>query len=227
MRAECQEIRELCAEIALGIASGEERARVLDHAAGCRECRREIEQLTAVTDELLLLAPEAEPPHGFEERVLARIVPPKPQRRTFGRRLLRPALAAAAGAAIASAILVVNYGDDHKLANEYRQALAAADGSRFVAMPLRDGAGVKRGSVSLYQGKPSWLVIALSPGQRQAVTGAELVSRAGRRVSLPGFALRGGVWGGRLPIGLAQVASVQLTGPGGGSVLVAYTRAHW
>jgi hypothetical protein len=226
MRADCEEIRELCAEMALGIASGEERARVLDHAAGCRDCRRELEQLTAVTDELLFLAPEAEPPRGFEERVLARIAPPKPPRR-LARRFLRPVVAVAAGAAIASVALVIGYSGDHRLANEYRQALAAADGSRFVAAPVRDGAGVKRGSVSLYQGKPSWLVVALSPGERRAVARAEVVSRSGKRFALPGFALRGGVWGGPLPIAPGEVASVQLIGPAGGSVFVAYTRAAW
>jgi Putative zinc-finger len=227
MRAECEDIRELLAELALGIAGGEERARVLDHATGCRDCRRELEQLTTVTDELLLLAPEAEPPRGFEERVLARIAPRPPRRSAFTRRLLRPALAIAAGAAIASAALVAGYSGDHRLANEYRQALAAADGSRFVAMPLRDGAGVKRGSVSLYEGKPSWIVVALSPGGRRPVSAAEVVSRTGRRIALRGFALRGGVWGGPLPIGLGQVASVQLTGPRGSSLLVAYSHAHW
>ena len=148
MRADCEEIHEITAELALGIASGEERARALAHAAHCRDCRRELEQLTKVVDDLLLVAPEEEPPAGFEDRVLAAIGPPKTARKRFRIRAWRPLVAVAVGAAIASAVLVNVYHDDHKLANEYRQALAAADGSRFVATPLRDAAGVKRGSLA-------------------------------------------------------------------------------
>jgi hypothetical protein len=119
------------------------------------------------------------------------------------------------------------YHDDHKLANEYRQSLAAADGSRFVATPLRDAAGVKRGSLSLYDGKPSWLVLALAGQQRNEPVRAELVTRSGRRVPLRGFALRSGVWGGPLPVPLDQVASVQLLDHAGRSALVAFVNRHW
>ena len=77
---------------------------------------------------------------------------------------------------VRTAAMVVAYHADHKLANEYRQALAAADGSRFVAVPLRDAAGVKRGSLSLYKGKPSWLLLAVSSQQASKPTRAELVA---------------------------------------------------
>jgi hypothetical protein len=227
MRADCDEIREITAELALGIASGEERARALAHAAHCRDCRRELEQLTKVVDDLLLVAPEQDPPAGFEERVLAAIAPPKPARRSFRIRALRPLAAVAAGAAIASAALVSVYHDDHQLANEYRQALAAANGSRFVAMPLRDPAGVKRGSLSLYDGKPSWLVLAVATPQRETPVRAELVTRSGKRMPLRGFGLRSGVWGGPLPVKLDQVASLQLLDPSGRSALVAYVNHRW
>jgi len=227
MRADCEEMREITAELALGIASGEERARVLAHAAHCRDCRRELEQLTKVVDDLLLVAPEEEPPAGFEDRVLAAIAPPRRARRPLRIRAWRPLAAVAAGAALASAVLVSAYHDDHKLASEYRQALAAADGSRFVAMPLRDGAGIKRGSLSLYEGKPSWLVLAVANQQPNAPVRAELVTRAGKRIALRGFALRSGVWGGPLPVPLGHVASLQLLDRGGRSALVAYVNGHW
>ena len=228
MRADCEEIREITAELALGIASGEERARALEHVAQCRDCRRELGQLTHVVDDLLVLAPEEDPPAGFEERVLGAMAPAKkPSRKPFRIRALRPLAAVAVGAAIASAALVIAYHDDHKLAGEYRQALAAADGSRFVAMPLRDGAGTKRGSVSLYKGSPSWLVVALRPQQRNRPVRAELVTRSGKRLAVAGFALRSGVWGGPLPVPLEQVASVQLLDHQGRSALVAFVNRHW
>jgi hypothetical protein len=226
MRPECDEIRPLTAELALGVASGEERARVLEHASECRECRQELEQLTGVVDDLLLLAPEAEPSAGFEDRVLRAIAPPKRKRWALGRRLMQPALAATAAAALAAGLVAVHYRGDHKLASQYRQALAAADGTRFEAVPLRDPAGVKRGSVSLYKGKPSWVLVAIPAGAAQPVR-AEIVSRSGAHVPLTGFKLRNGVWGGPLPMAFNQIASVQLLDAQGHSALVAFMRAHW
>jgi hypothetical protein len=227
MRADCDEIREITAELALGIAAGEDRARALEHVAHCRDCQRELAQLTHVVDDLLVVAPEADPPAGFEERVLRAIAPKKPARKPFRIRAWRPLVALAAGAAIASAAMVVAYHDDHKLANEYRQALAAADGSRFVAVPLRDAAGVKRGSLSIYKGEPSWLVLAVRSPQTTKPVRAELVTRSGKHLPLAGFALRSGVWGGPLPVPLEQVASVQLQDGQGHSALVAFVNRHW
>jgi Putative zinc-finger len=226
MRPECEDIQSLTAELALGIASGEDRARVLKHAATCRDCSKSLEQMTGVTDQLLLLAPAEEPPSGFEERVLAQIQP-REIRVPLRRRLFRPLVAAAVGAALASGVLVASFNNDVQLASEYRQALAAANGTRFAAVPLRDGAGVKRGSVSMYKGNPSWLVVALPANAHVPVQGAEIVSRSGQRIPLDGFQLRSGVWGGALPLPLEKVASVQLLGPGGRSELVGYMNKNW
>ncbi|WP_116949371.1 zf-HC2 domain-containing protein [Jiangella endophytica] len=69
----CGEVADALAEVATGAASGPDRARVLAHLADCPDCRRELEELTRVADEVLLIAPEHDPPAGFEGAVLARI----------------------------------------------------------------------------------------------------------------------------------------------------------
>src|SRR5262245_62343747 len=99
----CEETRELAAELALGIVEGEERGRALEHLADCNECRRRVDELAEVADELLMLAPEREVPVGFESRALAPLRPARrPSRRRRRLRLaLVPATAAIAGAAIA------------------------------------------------------------------------------------------------------------------------------
>src|SRR5262245_20276203 len=95
----CEQTRELAAELALGIADGQERARALEHLSHCAECRRAVAELTEVTDELLLVASVHEPRAGFESRVLARIEAPRPAARR-ARRWKRPLLVLApAGAA--------------------------------------------------------------------------------------------------------------------------------
>ena len=54
---ECDQIRDLAPELALGIADGAERASALRHVANCPDCRRVLDELSTVSDELLLLAP--------------------------------------------------------------------------------------------------------------------------------------------------------------------------
>ena len=75
----CERMRDLAPEIALGIADGEERAEALRHLSTCGECRRVVEQLSQVADELLVLAPVQEPPAGFESRVVEAMGLPEPR----------------------------------------------------------------------------------------------------------------------------------------------------
>ncbi len=69
----CDELRAMAAEVALGILSGAERADALGHMEHCVSCRVLVEGLAQTGDSLLLLAPEADPPMGFESRVAARV----------------------------------------------------------------------------------------------------------------------------------------------------------
>jgi anti-sigma factor RsiW len=98
MDPRCEELREQAPELALGIVEGEERGRALEHLADCPDCRRRVEELSEVADELLLLAPHKEVPVGFESRVLSRVLPSPPPRRR--RRRLALVLAPAASPAI-------------------------------------------------------------------------------------------------------------------------------
>jgi Putative zinc-finger len=218
----CDETRDLLPEIALGIADGAERARVLAHVADCSECRRELERQSAIADELLVLAPEEEPPVGFELGVLGSMQPPAPPPRR--RSIVRP-LAVAAVVALAIAItagaMQVNAREDRRLADHYRATLAQANGTYFGARRLADPAGRVGGVAFVYQGSPSWIVITVDPAFRASVADAEVVDRGGRRIPLRAFRLAGGAWGGALPLDLGAVAAVHLTGEDGRSVLVA------
>ena len=69
----CAAARELAPDLALGLLPGAERARLLAHLAGCASCDALVAELADVADSLLLLAPGADPPPGFESAVLARI----------------------------------------------------------------------------------------------------------------------------------------------------------
>ena len=57
------------AGLALGLR-GRGEAELVGHIAICGTCTAHLEDLVAVADTLSLLAPEADPPSGFEARLL-------------------------------------------------------------------------------------------------------------------------------------------------------------
>ena len=186
----CEQIRDLAAEIALGIADGEERAEALRHLSTCGECRRVVEQLSQVADELLVLAPVQEPPAGFESRVveamgLQEAAPRRRSARWLSPRWLAPRLGPVlATAAVTAAALIGVYHDDHQTAERYRESLAAADGRYFQAEPMADENGARSGVAFGYEGSPSWVLLTVDAAHRDGVTRGELVTRDGRTIAL-------------------------------------------
>lgn len=220
MDRRCDETRAIAAELALGIADGEERGRALQHMAECAACRAEVEKLSELADELLLLAPEREPPVGFESRVLGELRP-APRRRRLRRLAL--ALAPVAAAAAAAAITLGIVSEDVRLADRYRDTLSAADGREFDAYALRAASGQPAGEVFAYQGSPSWLLMTVERGHRTGWKGAELVMDDGRRVPIRWFYLRPdwGSCGGAVGVDLERVSVLRVVPKRGGEPLVA------
>jgi hypothetical protein len=223
----CEHVRDLAAEIALGIAVGEERAEALRHLSTCGECRRSVEEFSQIADELLMLAPVQEPPAGFESRVVEGLGLRLPPRRRLPRWLtprwvgprLAPALAAAA---VTAATLIAVYHDDRETAERYRETLAQAGGQYFQAEPMADETGTRGGVAFGYEGSPSWVLLTVDPAHRAAVTRGELTTKDGRTIALPSLELdRNGSWGGAIPVSLYKVASIRLLGDSPGEILQA------
>ena len=217
--ARCEEIRALAPEIALGILEGEERADALEHLAGCPDCRRHVEQLSQVADELLLLAPHREVPVGFESRALAPLRPKsRPRRRRRWLQVLTPATAAVAAAAITLAIV----SGDLRTASHYRHTLDAAHGKEFESYELRQG-DARTGTVFSYKGSPSWILVNVDPANRAGLKGAELVTDDGTRIPLGWFNLdSSGSSGGSIPVDPDHVTVLRLQPAGGGAPLIAH-----
>jgi len=70
---QCEAVQDELAELALGAVSGRRRAELLEHTGSCPRCLAELERLSIVADTLLQLAPRAEPPLGFEMRLVQRL----------------------------------------------------------------------------------------------------------------------------------------------------------
>ena len=105
MTIDCTRFHALVDELALDLLTGADRADALGHLDECHFCRSEMASLTDAADELLLLAPAVAPDAGFDDRVLARLVPP-PRRHAVTdmprarRRRIAPGLVAAAAAIV-------------------------------------------------------------------------------------------------------------------------------
>ena len=221
----CEELQDLAPEIALGTIEGEERAEALRHLATCGDCRRVVDQLTAVADELLMIAPVEEPPVGFESRVIDALgFQRRAPRRRLSRRLLAwlgPPLAAAAATAVA---LVGVYHDDRVIAERYRNTLDEANGQYFQAEPLRDGTGTEAGVAFGYQGDPSWMLVTVDPDHRDQVRAPSSSPATDERSGSRASSLEpDGSWGGAIPVNLYDVSAIRLLGDSPGEVLEAST----
>jgi hypothetical protein len=219
---DCEHLRELGAEIALGIADGEDRAWALDHLADCPECRQRIERLSALADELLLIAPAAEPPAGFEARVADSIKPSDraPARLGRARRLALPLGAALVAAACAAAAVWFALGNDRDLADSYREVLAVANGEYFDAVPFEGPGGKQVGYVYGYQGRTSWVLAVVYDGVPAGRYELEAVTADGRKLALRSLEVAAGHGsaGGATPVAYEQLAQVRLLDSGGREV---------
>lgn len=106
----CREWKESLGPLALGGLSGEEEAALRAHLEGCRECRAELDSLTAVARLLALADPERletapSPPAELADRVAAKIGAERRGER--GRRWRRGLALSGATAAVATAAVAI------------------------------------------------------------------------------------------------------------------------
>jgi hypothetical protein len=146
----CAEVRELAPELALGIVGGPERAEALQHASECGPCRSLVGELAEAADALPLLAAEAEPPPGFEERVLVALKAP----RRRNRRRIAALVAVTAAAATIVSIVGVRVVES---VQETNRIVSAASDVRSAQMNGANGLDV--GNVFVSNGTPSSVVV--------------------------------------------------------------------
>jgi Putative zinc-finger len=208
-RPTCEEIQVLAPEVALGIASGDERALVLAHARSCSDCRKVMEELSVTADALLLLGPLDDPSSGFESTVLAKMQSAHHRPTRVGSKLAAVALASALLTGVVAFRIT---SDDRRVATHYREALAVADGKYFGVVPLHAAGGDRAGHLFAYEGHPSWVFLIfatpLEPGRYEA----ELETPEGRTMSLGTLQVDAGdvTWGRDLPVGLDELGLVRV-----------------
>jgi hypothetical protein len=218
----CDEFAEVAAELALGVLTGRERAEALAHLETCDNCRETVRQLSMTGEDLAGLLPAAEPPAGFEARVLSRIGIPAPVPEPAPSPGPGPGSAPAPGGrlrrsrrllAVAAVVAVLAGGAGGwglRAATAQRgtapAAAAAPVASSLTPAPLLSVARQRVGTVFYYQGNPRWMymVVDLSSGQHGSVSGTvtcQLAGADGHYTTVGTFRLTSGYggWGGPDP----------------------------
>jgi anti-sigma factor RsiW len=158
----CSTVEALAPELALGLVDGPERAEVIAHLEHCSRCRELVEDLARTGDRVVLLAPGAEPPVGFETRVVDRIrasrdvaATPEPQRRWLRREVVAWAAAAACLVALIAVGLFTRRGDTVESAS------------------MTAPAGFEVGEAVLRDSDPAWLFVSVPEWRRWLVDDIE------------------------------------------------------
>ncbi|MEU2553060.1 zf-HC2 domain-containing protein [Streptomyces sp. NPDC014684] len=230
----CGRLRELGAELALGVLGGRERAEAVEHLEHCADCREYIEHLTLVGDRLIGLLPGREPPPGFETRAARALTGDttadegRPHARAPGRlredlygRVRRSRLRLAS-AAVAFAVAAGFAGWGIGTAVEQVTASPAATETMLVGdlTSARSGGG-PGGEVYAHSGRPGWVFMTVDltgPGAGYNGKVTCLLERSdGTTVRLGEFPVRDGrgAWGVAAPVDAAAVSGARLTSPDG------------
>lgn len=171
------EVRELAPELALGIAAGEQRARALAHIAYCTECRTLVDELSRAADSMLLIAPQKEPPIGFEAQAVQRVRGLRPRHRLR----LAAAFTSVAFIAIGLTWIVMQAATarDRDLADRYLALLVGRSQGELFATALRTADGGRAGQVLAYEGTSNhWIFVVVTAKSGNGIHDVVLTPRA-------------------------------------------------
>lgn len=222
-RYSCEQVREIAAEVALGIAPAKERARALEHLVSCSECRAHVQELSSVADEILLLAPESEPPVGFESRVIDSFETKVAKRSAT--RILLAAAALIVVAAVAAGGTYLAGGHSRALASRWASVLGGDNDPSFAASPLTNPSSrFRAGHAFLLRGSPSWVYVEVeAPSSFSGTYGVQLVTSAGKVMPVGSVTYKEGrgSWGRAIDQGGSTITGLQCTDENGKVVLTA------
>ncbi|MER6026832.1 hypothetical protein [Streptomyces sp. NPDC001851] len=233
----CDTLREIGAELALGVLCGSERAEAVAHLDRCADCREYVRQLTLVGDRLIGLLPCSDPPSGFEARVARSLAqqaaaqegggPARASGRTprrFRDRARRARRARLRLAAVAGTLAVAVGFAGWAVGTAVQEATVSAPATVSEPMLVGDmiaASGRSVGEFYAHPGSHAWVFMSVDlAGRRSSYTGTVscLLERAdGSMVDVGSFSVRGGRgdWGVGAPGDLSAVLRARLTSPDG------------
>ena len=177
----CVAFEEDLAALALKTLTGRRRGEVMSHVAGCQRCVAELVELTEASDLLLVLAPEAEAPLGFESRLAQRLEFSVPA--TARALWRRPILIALGGTLmLLSALLAGTVVGEHRAPPP-----ATSTHSANLTSAVAGGSAQVVGKATLLSGTPTWLVMTLDYTGWTGRVSCQVTLRGGRTETLGTF----------------------------------------
>jgi hypothetical protein len=153
--------------MALGKSTTTERRLILKHVRSCESCRAFLREMHEVADQVLFAAPSADPPPGFEQRVLNALGPHKSPRVIQLRWVAFAAVfALTLGALWARLLPRIFESEQDRLAAQYIQALETLGGKALYASRLESITGEDVGSLFVYEGNPSWMFLTIEDAEK-------------------------------------------------------------
>jgi hypothetical protein len=207
------------ADLALGQLDGRRRAVLLQHVESCPRCLAQVERLTMAADGVVHLAPELEPPVGFENRLFDRFTQAAtPASVTAAHRWglggrWRPRTTRARLGLVATAALMALLGVGAGW------ALRGGDGANPASTQARPaleaeliGSGKSHGEVYVSAGRPAWLTMTVKSVAVSGTVQCRITTDRGVSYVLGSFSLHDGhgTWDAALPVAADQVERAQL-----------------
>lgn len=200
-------------ELALSVLTGRDRARVLAHVDSCPRCADELERLARTADTVVQVAPEVEPPLGFDVRLFERMgVADHTARRRFGRHFPRWMPVAAAAAVVALALgLGLGLSSGTPTAPP-RSALHGNTSRPVVASAALVDGGQMVGHVVAFGGKNPWMSMVLADSSAHGWVSCVVVTDSGKRQTLGTFESKAGygAWGVPLHVDPSRLRAAEV-----------------
>ena len=196
----CAEFHDSAAELALGVLTGRERAEALAHLDYCEACREHVRSLTVTSEKMLSLLPTAEPPAGFETRVMDRLGLAAPASQPLRHRRRRPAWGhgfsprrVLAAAAVVVGLLAAALGGWGLHATATPTASSSLTTGKMIATDDHSQVG----RVFMYNGESRWMYMSVDLESGNDTVICQLVSADGHITTVGAFRLTDGYgsWG--------------------------------
>jgi hypothetical protein len=224
----CDEYTANLAELALGILTGRERSATLAHVDSCPRCAEELEQLAHAADAVVMVAPELEPPMGFEVRLFNRmglneaelVTEPAPGRAAPVRPLApvrwissRPRWVMAAAAAVIALAIGLSIGWN---TGSGRGGSPRAEGAEVASAHLLAN-GNTVGSVNTYGGSKPWMLVTLADSWSDGKVTCEVVTANGVTHKVGSFTAKDGygAWGAPLRVAPQDIKKAEVVSSNG------------
>jgi hypothetical protein len=210
----CEEYGDELAELALGVLTGRDRARVLSHVESCPRCAEELEILSRTADSVVQAAPDMEPPLGFEVRLFERMglsdVAPR-------RRRLRASRWVPAVVGVAAAALALGLGLSLTSSSPSPTVTAQPQGAHRVVTAALVEHGATVGHVMTVSGRKPWISMMMSDSSAHGTVTCVVVTDDGKTHHVGTFeADKGyGAWIAPLPVNPADLRTAEVVSPSG------------